>query len=104
MKIRFEKFSRPTTILGYFDFEMNYIIVKIEYKYYIESGQLNLREVETKFKVKDKNKRILHKGDYLKDFAQKFFKRKVSQRIKKQLELIPQAETKKMNIIWFESK
>jgi hypothetical protein len=104
MKIKFEKFTRPTTILGYFDFEMKYIIVKIEYKYCIESGQLNLREVETKFKVKDKNMRIFHKCDYLKDFAQKFFKRKIKQRIKKQLELIPQVEIKKMNYVWWESK
>ncbi len=119
MKIKFEKFKRPATILGYFTLDMKYITVEIEYKYYIESNQLNLQPARVQYKVKDKLKRVKHSNDYLKAFAQKFFRKKIKKQINKQLGKIIGPYTdipdkwlskqhfineKEMKVFWKESK
>lgn len=85
---------------------MKFITAEIEYKYYIETNQLNLKLMNTQYKVKDKFVRTKHNNDFMKAFAQKFFRKKIKQHIRQRLTEVVEKEytPKEMKVFWWESK
>jgi hypothetical protein len=85
--------SKPM-IAGIINVDYSKATLCIEYKWFKEPNQLNLRLVSTSWKIKDKKERLLHQSDYVKGFVRKA----ILTRLNKEAD-IPE----KANVVWWTS-